>query len=208
MSELPQVVVEMPLACPRCSKVLYPVTKLRPQPKPCTAGRMMFILAGVAATVIEFVVASALREHLALREFGAGGWEVVRYPPTLVVSMVALPVALVPGFVIGYFASRMPMVRRLRCKECRWSQKYPVGARWERSQESLTTLAAEAVAANRIVNEPWSEATVWAYSELREGRLSEDVAADLIEQGWPRDDVEIMVEAQRRAARVRPVRRT
>jgi hypothetical protein len=49
--------------------------------------------------------------------------------------------------------------------------------------------------------DPWKECTAWAYAEIRQGRLPEDVEADLVAQGWPQDDVAGMVERCRKEAR-------
>jgi hypothetical protein len=199
--------IRMPFACPDCQKSLYSVMSLRPPLRAPRRAIALYIVAGTVTSLTYLVLLLVLREWLK-EPIGPvfGNKDIVLYhvPPTRLLSIVALPVALVPGLGIGWVASRLPNVRRLRCRTCGWSATFPAAAIWTDppSERSRATLSQ---AFDVIVNDtnPWEECAVWALAEIREGRLPEDVEADLVAQGWPPDDVAGMVERCRKEARQR-----
>jgi hypothetical protein len=198
----------MPLACPSCNQALYAVVRLRPQPRAGRAARALYVAGGIAAAGITFVLAVLLRELWSTRTPIPGtGLDLVRYPRTITVVMPSLPVGLLPGILLGCLASRFKRFRRLRCGACGWSKDYPVDALWEADGSSAVpakpaNLAEPAVIADDAPD-AWQEACAWAWAELRAGRTPEEAEAELVSRGWPRDEVESMVERTRKAVRGR-----
>lgn len=66
-----------------------------------------------------------------------------------------------------------------------------------------STLPAEAQQLDSVVDDlqPRMEASDWACEELLKGRLAEEVAADLVGNGWGEEDADQIVEEQRQATR-------
>jgi hypothetical protein len=192
--------------------MLYSTTVSRPHPTTTTPARFLFAVAGCVTAVVYFSVILYLRSAWSWRigDIGDTGMVLVGHPPVLVLALIALPAALVPGLGFAWLARRFGKVRRLRCWNCKWSQSFPVNAVW--SSEAAQPAQAQFTPAqsdspfDQIVNDadPWKECTDWAYAEIRRGRVPEDVEKELISQGWPKDDVEIMVEKCRREARYAP----
>jgi hypothetical protein len=61
---------------------------------------------------------------------------------------------------------------------------------------------AGATALDQVVDDdPVSAAKAWVYAEIAAGRSPEDVAADLMAQGWAYDNAEALAEHGRRATR-------
>lgn len=199
--------IRMPLECPGCQTTLYPTIGSRPKPSAARPATFLYIIAGTIAAATYYVGLVLLRDWLK-RPIGPvfGDENMVLYyvPPTWLLSLVALPVGLVPGLAIGWVAARLPEVRRLQCWNCGWSATFPARALWaEPSPQRSATAPSNAFDVIVDDTDPWTACTAWAYGEIREGRLPEDVEADLVAQGWPPDDVAGMVERCRREARGR-----
>jgi len=196
--------IRMPYRCPACDKTLYSSAASRPGPSSTLRARLLYLTAGIVVAAIYLTLLIVLREKFSWTTPLGNGWVLVQYPPVKLLSLVALPVALVPGVAIGWIASRIPRVRVVRCWSCRWSQRFPLNAVWA-SAPSEPAAHRGSTGIQPIVDDsdPWEECKAWAYAEVRQGRLPEDVSEELIGQGWPRDDVEIMVEQCRREARDR-----
>lgn len=203
----------MPLDCPTCQRPLYPTARLRPQPRTGTAGRVLYVAGGLVAAAVTLSLAAYLRERWSHRMPIAGTeFDLIIYPPAKAVVLPSLPIGLLPGVLLGYLAHRLPRFRRLRCRGCGWRKDYPVDALWEAAEgtakaanpQYLTDLVKPAMPA--IADDPpdaWKEACAWAWAELRGGRTPEEAEAELVAQGWPRDEVEVMVERTRKAVRGR-----
>lgn len=197
----------MPYRCPACERTLYASAHSRPGPSSTLPARLLFVAAGVVVAVIYSVLFFMLREKLATRTPLGEDSELVHYPPTIFVSLITLPVALVPGLAIGWAAARIPRVRVIRCWNCGWSWTYPVTAIWATPPSGIS--AGTSTAEEQPIvddSDPWKDCRAWAYAEIRQGRTPEAVTGELVAQGWPRDDVEIMVEQCRREARDRKLR--
>ena len=197
--------IRMPYGCPACRKTLYSTSSSRPAAGATRRAKFLYVAAGTVTSLTYLVILVVLRELLK-RPIGPvlGTDEVILYhvPPTWLLSVVALPVALIPGFAIGWVAARLSHVRQLRCWNCGWSAAFPAGAAWADPPPERTP--ASRPAGFEVVADdanPWKECTAWAYAEIRQGRLPEDVEADLIAQGWPPDDVAGMIEQCRKEAR-------
>lgn len=199
--------IRMPNCCPACNRTLYSSSHSRPGPSSTVPARLLFVVAGVVVAVIYCVLFFILREKLATRSPLSEDSELVQYPPTIFVSLISLPVALIPGLAIGWAAARIPRVRLIRCWNCGWSWSYPVTAIWASDPVGVvpTTITPQQ---QPIVDDsdPWKECRAWAYAEIRTGRSPEDVTEELVAQGWARDEVEGMVEQCRREARDRKMR--
>jgi hypothetical protein len=197
----------IPHACPACHKTLFAAAASRPEPTNKPAAKGLYVAAATATVAIYAVVIMTLRELLKvpIGEIGDSGVVLYRMPPTWIIGLIALPIALVPGFAIGWMAARVRQELRVRCWNCGWAERFPVGMEWEQPRETKVSASSDAQAFEVIADDvdPWKECTAWAYAEIRGGRLPEDVEADLVAQGWPRDDVEGMVERCRREARGR-----
>lgn len=194
----------MPYRCPACDRALYSSTFSRPGPSSTLPARLLFLAAGLTVATIYAVLFFMLREKLAMRTPLSNDSELVHYPPTIFVSLIALPVALVPGLAIGWIAARIPRIRVIRCWNCGWSATYPVTAIWE-TVSSAPNAKDSSTPQQPLIDDtdPWKDCRAWAYAEIRQGRLPEDVTEELVGQGWPRDDVETVVEQCRREARDR-----
>jgi hypothetical protein len=123
--------IRMPYRCPACDRALYSSTFSRPGPSSTLPARLLFVAAGLAVATIYAVLFFWLREKLAVRTPLGDDSEFVHYPPTIFVSLITLPVALVPGLAIGWIAARIPRIRVIQCWNCRWSATYPLTAIWE-----------------------------------------------------------------------------
>lgn len=197
----------MPYRCPACDRTLYSSAHSRPQPRSTIRARLLVAAAGMVVAVIYSVLFLVLREKLATRTPLGEHAELVHYPPTIFVSLITLPVALVPGLVIGWVAARIPRIRVIRCWNCGWSWTYPLTAIWTTPPSGITAGGTTAEQQPIVEDsDPWKECRAWAYAEIRTGRSPEEVTEDLVAQGWTRDDVEVMVEQCRREARDRKLR--
>lgn len=199
-----EALLQIPYRCPACDRTLYSSAFSRPGPSSRLPARLLFVVAGLIAATTYLALTVVLREKLAWRTPLNDEVELVHYPPTIGLSLITLPVALVPGLAIGWIATRFRKVRLVRCWNCGWRQKYPLSAVWA-PEPAASGANVSRTGQPSIVDDsdPWTECRAWAYAEIRTGRLPEDVTEELIAQGWPRDDVEIMVEKCRREARDR-----
>ena len=127
--------VRMPLRCPACDRVLYSSAASRPELRSTLRARLLLLIAGTLVAAIYLVLLIALREKFSWRTPLENGWVLVHYPPVWILSLVALPIALVPGIAIGWLAARMPKVRIVRCWKCRWTQVYPATAMWQSAEQ-------------------------------------------------------------------------
>lgn len=198
--------IRMPYRCPACDRALYSSTFSRPGPISTLPARLLFLAGGLTVATIYAVLFFMLREKLAMRTPLGDDSELVHYPPTIFVSLITLPVALVPGLAIGWIAARIPRIRVIRCWNCHWSATYPLTAIWE-TASSVPHANDSSTLQQPLVDDtdPWKDCRAWAYAEIRQGRLPKDVTDELVRQGWPRDDVETVVEQCRREARDRKV---
>jgi hypothetical protein len=126
--------VRMPHRCPACDRVLYSSAASRPELRSTLRARFLLLIAGTLVAAVYLVLLVALREKFSWTTSLGNGWVLVHYPPVWVLSIVALPIALVPGIVIGWLAARMPKVRIIRCWKCRWSQVFPATALWQSAE--------------------------------------------------------------------------
>jgi hypothetical protein len=167
----------MPASCPACRKVLYATPSLRPEPRMGRTAIAILILGGVVSAGIYLVLVIILREYFATRTPVPGTQlEIIHYPRIRVIAFPTLPVALVPGLILGWIAYRRPKSRRLRCRNCGWSQDYPVEAVWE-AATAQPVVVARPDAQFPIVEEesdPWKECVTWAWGEIRQGRTPEE----------------------------------
>jgi hypothetical protein len=197
----------MPTACPGCQKTLYSTSASRPAPTTARMAKLLYLLAGTLTALIYLLGLGLLREWL--KEpigpaLGNPDYIAYRVPPTLLLSAIALPVALVPGLAVGWLASRIPEVRRLRCWNCGWRQTFPVTATWGKPPPTRYPVRTPPPADLYIEaddEDAWKECTAWTWAALRTGRAPEDIEAELIAQGWPADDVAGMVERCRKETR-------
>lgn len=199
--------MRMPIACPDCHKAIYTTSGSRPAPTAPRRATLLYIVAGTVTALTYLVGLVVLREWLK-EPVGPvlGDDDVVLYrvPSTWFLSVIALPVALVPGFFVGWVAARLPNVRRLRCWNCGWSATFPATAVWaEPAPQRSRAVSRETFVVVADDADPWKECSAWAYAEIRQGRLPEDVEAELVAQGWPPDEVAVMVERCRKEARQR-----
>jgi hypothetical protein len=127
----------MPFLCPACQRTLYSTSASRPQPATTLLAIGLFAAGGAVASFVYLIVMLFLRDKFSMRiaDIPNSNLTLYRTPPTALLSVVALPIALVPGFAIGWLANRLPKVRRLRCWSCRWSARYPANSIWERTPE-------------------------------------------------------------------------
>jgi hypothetical protein len=130
----------------------------------------------------------------------------LRIECAIMMMSASLPVALVPGLALGWIAHRLPRVRRIRCWKCGWKQTYPGNAKFKIIPESAASHSAtsstswpQIVENNDLVTRCWR----WTYDEIRGGRSADEVAQELIEQGWPRDEIDWMVDKCRQEVRDR-----
>jgi hypothetical protein len=199
--------IRMPCVCPACQKTLYSTAASRPQPSITRLAVLLFVSAGVLSAVVYFISMFVLRETITISETPIrDGWVMRTHLPTSLLALISAPIALVPGLLIGWFAGRMPKLRRLRCWNCGWTERYPTSAVWSTTTSSSPSSNEScATPFDSIVDEgdPWKDCAAWAYAEIRRGRLAEEVEQELIAEGWPRDEVETMVEKCRREARKR-----
>jgi hypothetical protein len=127
--------VRMPHRCPACDRVLYSSAASRPELRSTLRARILLLIAGTLVAAVYLVLLVGLREKFSWRSPLSDGWVLVHYPPVWILSIVALPIALVPGIAIGWLAARMPKVRIIRCWKCRWSQVFPANALWQSAEQ-------------------------------------------------------------------------
>lgn len=94
-------------------------------------GGLLLVLAGIVAAATYLTSTYILRERFATHSPIGNDLEIVHYPPTVMLSIFTLPVALLPGLILGWLANRLPRVRRVRCWNCGWKQKFPGTAKFE-----------------------------------------------------------------------------
>lgn len=204
---LPEDLPQIPNRCPACDKVMYASVRLRPAPAMSGVARLALGLAGIVTAATFWAVVAGLREHLAVRTPLNSNFEMVHYPPTVFVSLISLPVALVPGVALGWFANRLPKVRRIRCRKCGWKENYPGNAKFQNVPDPAAGSRSSAWAGawpkvvddNQLMTQCWQ----WTYDEIRGGRSADEVARELFEQGWPAEEVDWMVDKCRREIRDR-----
>jgi hypothetical protein len=208
MAGVAETTIRMPYRCPACDRTLYSTSASRPGVSSTLTARLLFLAAGLVTAAIYFVLLIVLRETLATRTRLDNDLVLVHYPPTMLLTAITLPVALIPGLAIGWVAGRMPRVRVVRCWNCHWCQAFAPNAVWASEPAPPGGLIHSTDTGPAIVDDTdsWRECTAWAYGQIRSGRLPEEVTEELIAQGWPRDDVESMAERCRREARERKAR--
>lgn len=207
-----------PLDCPRCRKALYPISTLRPRPKDTLFAKMCYLLAGLlsASLFMGSYVVVKLWLHLHI--------------PTKALGIIMILPALIPGILISLPVSRLPKVLRLRCKACGWGESFSIPRQAARPAPTARVLrhAQPAIGSREIPDLPQPESVhqqsveasdsnmeivddssalaelkAWVYAAFIEGRMSEEITEALCARGWPRDDVEILVEETRRKTRHR-----
>ena len=195
----------IPNRCPACDKVMYSSDRSKPNPAMSLGGGLLLGLAGTVAAIIYVTLTWYLRERFATHTPIGNDLEMVIYPRTVVLSVITLPVSLVPGFVLGWIANRLPRVRRVRCWKCGWKQNFPGTAKFEAATEPAVKQPVTTSSASwpEIVDgrDPWAKCRDWTYAEIRGGRSADDVGRELIEQGWPREEVDWLVDKCRREVR-------
>jgi hypothetical protein len=195
----------IPNHCPACNKTMYSSDRSRPNRAMSLGGGLLLGLAGIVAATTYLTITYSLRERFATHTPIGNDLEIVHYPPTVMLSIFTLPVALVPGLVLGWLANRLPRVRRVRCWNCGWKRKFPGTAKFESTPAPATVHDAAASSSSwpEIVDgrDPWTKCREWTYAEILGGRSADDVAQELTQQGWPPADVFWMVDKCRREVR-------
>jgi len=210
----------IPTDCPRCGKVLYPISAMRPKARLSLLGKAGFLFAGIVSATAYLLGFFFLRERVE-----------ALIPSRLLMAIVLVP-ALVPGILIGLVVNRLPGVVRLHCSRCHWDEKLSVPRIARRAKLSakrpVPTLAEVgsarvmpgaiskgpnaavdpsdgASAFDQIIDEQgkYAEIRAWIYAELIGGRSFDEISAEMRSGGWPKDHVEILVEEGRKATRDR-----
>ena len=205
----------IPTSCPRCRKVLYASSRLRPQPAGPPLALVLWIVGGVLSTAVLIGGFYLVRDYFGI------------FIPTVVLGPLLLVPAIIPGFLIGTMANRLPKTLKLRCSSCGWAERFqttgkkdgPVSARPRHGADpnfvggprtapvaaAPTGQPATGSPLDRIVDdqEPHEELRAWIYAELLQGRSPEEVAEELKQGGWDAEEVEVLVEAGRKSTRHR-----
>jgi hypothetical protein len=207
----------IPIQCPRCQQVLYPVSAMRPHPRGSLLAKALLGGGGLLSAAILW-----------------GGWYLIRihlgiFVPTGLLAIFLLIPALIPGILLGLMAARLPQALTLRCSSCGWWENVRLskrgstvvapgfsGTRRESATGLGTPRSAPASPAilernrsaspfDEIVDDgkPVVEAKAWIYAEFLSGRSPEELTAELVAQGWPAADAETLVEEGRRLTRQR-----
>jgi len=151
-------------------------------------------------------------------------------PSGRLMGMITLVPALVPGLILGWMAYRMPKSLKLRCPRCAWRERFQIGndgqviarvgmpnapsdaerRRWleeNRTFEQIDDAPPSPPAAPvgdfdvRRDDAARDEVSAWVYGEIARGRTPEDVAAELVGNGWDADAAEGLAEQGRRRTR-------
>jgi hypothetical protein len=148
-------------------------------------------------------------------------WVMGIYIPTVILGVVLMVPAVLVGMGLTLLLGRSPQILKLQCG-CGWRETFRVPKPSRRSAVSVPSAAPSVeTAPEEIVLQgpppapPPSEDTIvddrdaraeleaWIHSEFLSGRQSDEILAALVEQGWPTDDAEILVEQIRKQTRHR-----
>jgi hypothetical protein len=105
----------LPDTCPECDRVLYPHARLLPTPSLGLRALLLLLAGAVLSAGTYWVGLAAIRS--------------VIWIPMWALSLLWLPVALLPGLACGTLAYSFPRVARVRCRLCGWQSKIVLGRR-------------------------------------------------------------------------------
>ncbi len=212
----------IPTDCPRCGKVLYPISAMRPKARLSWLAILGYVIAGSVSAAIYWIACLHIDE-------ATQGWM-----PSKVIGFIVLVPALLPGLLLALPVSRLPGVIKLHCARCHWSESLPVyrttsPLRWLRRStgQAMAGLGSARVMPAPTVEQPVAlptdarpqaasvfdqivderqkhhEIKAWIYAEFVSGRSFEEIFGEMISGGWSKDDAEALVEEGRKATRDR-----
>lgn len=215
-----------PRHCPACSTELYPIARLRPRAGLSPVAKVILAIGVVASSAI-FI--GGMVWGIVQRETYDGRPGHIA-PPGRVMGMLTLAPALVPGLIMGWIAYRMPKSLKLRCPKCTWRERFQIGndgqviarvgtpgasteadRRWRLDENRRfdqidvapppPPAAPEGEFDLRPDEAARDEVTAWVYGEIARGRTPEEVAAELVGNGWDADVAEGLAEHGRKRTR-------
>jgi len=199
---------------------LYPVARLRPQPKLSLLAKLLLTIGMVASSALFIggMVWSIIRRELWAEEHP----HVSVRPGGGLVGIVMLIPAMIPGLILGWIAYRLPKLLALKCSNCSWRERYkmtrtgaipagitptPLSDR-PRETSDINRTFAQINSAPPLPPAPTesgydtnADVSAWIYAEIAGGKSPEEVSEQLIQAGWETDIAEHLAEIGRRQTR-------
>jgi hypothetical protein len=189
--------------------VLYPIAAMRPRPASSVVAKFGLLVGGTVAAL------------LYLSGFVVIRWVLGIYIPTVILGVVLMVPAVLLGMGLTMLLGRSPQVLKLQCG-CGWRETFRVS---QASRPSTAPIPSAAVSVETAPEEivlqgpppapvasedtiiddrdARAELEAWIHTEFVSGRQADEILAALVEQGWPDDDAETLVEQIRKQTRHR-----
>jgi hypothetical protein len=183
----------LPAECPRCRKILYPISTLRPMPRQTWLAKCGLLLAGTAMLVVEICLF-----YLVWVIFG------IPIPGRLAVLIFFVP-SLIVGIMVAVPFAWLPQVVHYRCASCGWWERFSISRTKTKRISFLTRgFGTSPVSAaqiqetfphvpaplapdyTQVTNDArqYREAKFWASLQHARKRSAQEIARELQEAGW------------------------